>query len=111
MIDVDLQFPAMSRAGRDFLRRKFAEIGTPVAPVNVTSPPKLELSGTALPSEVVRVLPGVSEESVVLTSYRANGRPFIRIELPAELAPTWVPYLERYTLRHDTTRSGPRLVD
>jgi hypothetical protein len=72
--------------------------------------PSVEPSAARRNSEVVRVLPGYTEETVIVTSYRGNGRPFIRIELPADLAPAWIDGLERYTIKHDKTRRGLRLL-
>lgn len=62
-------------------------------------------------SELVRVYPGMSEDTVVIVALRHDGRPFLRVELPHDLAPAWVARLERYTVKHDTTRPAPlRLV-
>lgn len=66
-------------------------------------------SSTPVPavSDTVRVLPGMSADTVLLSSYRHDGTVFIRIELPAELAPAWVARLERYTKQHDTSAPRP----
>lgn len=61
-------------------------------------------------SEIVRALPGMSAETVLLTTYRHDGRPFIRIELPVELAPAWVTRLERYTRQHDGSQPALQLL-
>lgn len=63
------------------------------------------------PSATVHVSPGMSPETVMLTTYRHDGSAFLRIELPAELAPEWLSHLEKYTIRHDASKPAPmRLV-
>lgn len=63
------------------------------------------------PTATVHVTPGMSADTVLLTTYRHDGRAFLRIELPADLAPEWVPYLRKYTVQHDDSKPAPmRLV-
>src|SRR5690349_13740963 len=57
--------------------------------VMVHAPPPIVRQSTRRESSVVYAQPGMSPETVVLTAYRADGRPFIRVELPADLAPAW----------------------
>lgn len=67
--------------------------------------PKLEASEPlVVESEIVCIEPSMSPGFVHLTAYRADGRPFIRVELPEEAVRAWAPYLEHYTRKHDVTR-------
>jgi hypothetical protein len=96
----------LSEGARAYLRQKFADMGIESSLPNMTlSPPSIV--SRPVSSEVVRVLPGMSAETVMLTTYRHDGRPFLRIELPADLAPAWIARLERYTIQHDGTRPPP----
>ena len=72
--------------------------------------PKLEVSeGVKVESEIVCIEPGMGPGFAQLTAYRADGRPFIRMDLPEEAVRLWAPIMERYTLKHDETRITRRL--
>lgn len=67
--------------------------------------PKLEPSAPIIvESDIVRIGPSMSPGFVCLTAYRADGRPFIKMELPEEAVKAWALPLERYTEGHDVTR-------
>lgn len=68
-------------------------------------------AATPIQSATVRVHPGMTPETTMLTSYRHDGTVFLRVELPADLAPSWVSWLEKYTRKHDTSKpAAMRLV-
>jgi hypothetical protein len=60
-------------------------------------------------SEIVCIEPGMGDGFVQLTAYRADGRPFLRFDMPEEAVKAWAPLMERYTEKHDATRV-PRLL-
>lgn len=70
----------------------------PARPTLDPSPP------IAVESDVVYIEPSMSPGFVWLIAYRADGRPFIRMELPEEAVKAWATPLERYTASHDVTR-------
>lgn len=75
--------------------------------------PELKVSTPerVIPSDVVRCLPGMGNDTAILTSYRADGKtPYLRLECPVEAVAAFAIVLETYTIKYDVTRV-PRCVE